>query len=165
MLASRTSYLFGFRKQIGRPAPLRQLDASENPGVLRGPVIRRISSNGGRGGEAAWILGRRGAFGGDFGGRRSAGDAGGGGGFQAVPADPRAGRREAAGARRAAARPWTSCRSSRCSCFRGLRGLSLAATEAMVRDRPGWMRFCGIELRDKVPGREHAVGLPARRRA
>ena len=32
-----------------------------------------------------------------FGGRRSAGDAGRGGGFRAVPADPRAGRREAAG--------------------------------------------------------------------
>ncbi len=30
-------------------------------------------------------------------------------------------------------------------------GLSLAATEAMARDRPGWMRFCGLELRDKVP--------------
>ena len=30
-------------------------------------------------------------------------------------------------------------------------GLSLAMTEAMVRDRPGWMRFCGLELRDKVP--------------
>ena len=30
-------------------------------------------------------------------------------------------------------------------------GLSLAATEAMVRDRPGWMRFCGLELRDRVP--------------
>ena len=31
-----------------------------------------------------------------------------------------------------------------------LRGLSLATTEAMARDRPGWMRFDGIELRDKV---------------
>ena len=30
-------------------------------------------------------------------------------------------------------------------------GLSLAATEAMVRDRPGWMRFCGLELRDRAP--------------
>ena len=30
-------------------------------------------------------------------------------------------------------------------------GLSLAATEAMVRDRLSWMRFCGLELRDKVP--------------
>ena len=30
-------------------------------------------------------------------------------------------------------------------------GLSLAMTEAMVRDRPGWMRFCGLELRDKAP--------------
>ncbi len=35
--------------------------------------------------------------------------------------------------------------------LQSLRGLSLAATEAMVRDRPGWMRFCGIELCDKVP--------------
>ena len=30
-------------------------------------------------------------------------------------------------------------------------GLSLAATEAMVRDRPGWMRFRGLELRDRAP--------------
>ena len=30
-------------------------------------------------------------------------------------------------------------------------GLSLAMTEAMARDRPGWMRFCGLELRDRVP--------------
>ena len=30
-------------------------------------------------------------------------------------------------------------------------GLSLEATEKAVRDRPGWMRFCGLGLRDKVP--------------
>ncbi len=35
--------------------------------------------------------------------------------------------------------------------LQSLRGLSLAPTEAMVHDRPGWMRFCGIELRDKAP--------------
>ncbi len=35
--------------------------------------------------------------------------------------------------------------------LQSLRGLSLAATEAMARDRPGWMRFCGLELRDKAP--------------
>ena len=27
--------------------------------------------------------------------------------------------------------------------LQSLRGLSLEATEKMVRDRPGWMRFCG----------------------
>ena len=35
--------------------------------------------------------------------------------------------------------------------LQSLHGLSLAATEAMVRDRPGWMRFCGLELRDRAP--------------
>ena len=39
-------------------------------------------------------------------------------------------------------------------------GLSLAATEAMARDRPGWMRFCGLELRDKAPDANTLVGLP-----
>ena len=35
--------------------------------------------------------------------------------------------------------------------LQGRHGLSLEATEKAVRDRPGWMRFCGLELRDKVP--------------
>ncbi len=35
--------------------------------------------------------------------------------------------------------------------LQGRHGLSLEATENAVRDRPGWMRFCGLELRDKVP--------------
>ena len=30
-------------------------------------------------------------------------------------------------------------------------GLSLEATEKAVRDRPGWMRFCGLGLADRVP--------------
>ena len=35
--------------------------------------------------------------------------------------------------------------------LQSLRGLSLEATEKMVRDRPGWMRFCGLEMCDRVP--------------
>ena len=34
--------------------------------------------------------------------------------------------------------------------LQSLYGLSLAATEAMARDRPGWMRFRGLKLRDKA---------------
>ena len=37
------------------------------------------------------------------------------------------------------------------SALQSLRGLSLEATENMVRDRPGWMRFCGLEMCDRVP--------------
>ena len=35
--------------------------------------------------------------------------------------------------------------------LQSLNGLSLAATEAMTCDRLSWMRFCGLELRDRVP--------------
>ena len=35
--------------------------------------------------------------------------------------------------------------------LQSLRGLSLEATENMVRDRPSWMRFCGLEMCDRVP--------------
>ena len=31
------------------------------------------------------------------------------------------------------------------------RGLSLGATGKAVRDRPGWMRFCGLGIAEKVP--------------
>ena len=35
--------------------------------------------------------------------------------------------------------------------LQSLRGLSLEATEHMVRDRLSWTRFCGMDLSDKVP--------------
>ena len=35
--------------------------------------------------------------------------------------------------------------------LQNLHGLSLEATETMVRDRLSWMRFCGLEMCDKVP--------------
>ena len=46
----------------------RSLGCFRKPGVLRRPVIRGISITGGRDAEATWILERRGAFEGDFGG-------------------------------------------------------------------------------------------------
>ena len=45
--------------------------------------------------------------------------------------------------------------------LQSLHGLSLAATEAMVRDRLSWMRFCGLELRDRMPD-ANALGTSAR---
>ena len=35
--------------------------------------------------------------------------------------------------------------------LRSLRGLSLAATGKMVRDGPGWMRFCDFKMCYTVP--------------
>ena len=35
--------------------------------------------------------------------------------------------------------------------LQSLHGLSLEATEKMVRDRLSWMRFCGLEMCDRVP--------------
>lgn len=35
--------------------------------------------------------------------------------------------------------------------LQSLHGLSLEATERMVRDRLSWMRFCGLGLADTVP--------------
>ena len=35
--------------------------------------------------------------------------------------------------------------------LQSLHGLSLEATERMVRDRLSWMRFCGLGIADTVP--------------
>lgn len=113
-------------------------------------MIHRISGTGGRRREAAWVLERRGAFERDFGGWRSAGDACHGGGFRSAPADPRSAHRVPVGL---GGRPPIRGRVARVRDVRAAkpRGLSLVVPEAMARNRPGWMRFCGLELCDKAP--------------
>ena len=50
------------------------------------------------------------------------------------------------------------------ACLQSRHGLSLEATGKAVRDRPCWMRFCGLGLADRVPTRTR-FGTSARRRS
>ena len=67
--------------------------------------------------------------------------------FRSILEETTASRRSTKGGRP----PFDAVLKFRMLVLQSLHGLSLEATERMVRDRLSWMRFCGLGIADPVP--------------